>query len=393
MIRLPMRYPYPTSVVVPTLLDASARLLTGLLRATLMSLALITFATPTSAQDTSTDAQGQGSNEPLVVAVQEAPPFVIRDGDDAWSGISIVLWETAANELGLDYRFEEASLRDMVDGVADGRFDASIAAMSVTPRRERVVDFSHPYYTTGFAIATNPARTGWLQTVKSFFSPEFLTSVATLALVLGLVGVLFWLAERRGNPEEFRRDPIRGIGDGFWFSAVTMTTVGYGDKAPRTITGRVIALIWMFTAIIIISTFTGMIASSLTADRINATIRSPADLVDVETGTIGDSAGDDWMVDNGIAFTRFDSTREGLQAVGEGEIDAFVYDKPLLSYLTVNEFDGAITVGRASFGRQDYAIVLPDDSTLREDLNRTILDYLNTAAWDALKTQYLGEKP
>ena len=232
-----------------------------------------------------------------------------------------------------------------------------------------------------------------MQTVKSFFSPAFLTSVATLALLLGLVGVLFWLAERRGNPEEFRRDPVRGIGDGFWFSAVTMTTVGYGDKAPRTIAGRLIALVWMFTAIIILSTFTGMIASSLTASRINATIRGPADLPDVEVGTVGDSAGDDWMVDNGIGFSRFATTREGLRAVADREIDAFVHDKPLLRYLATTEFEGAITVSKGAFGRQDYAIVLPDDSVLREDLNRALLEFLDTAAWDELKTRYLGETP
>lgn len=138
---------------------------------------------------------------------------------------------------------------------------------------------------------------------------------------------------------------------------------------------------------------TGMIASSLTANRLEATIRGPADLPDVEVGTIGESTGDDWLIENGMGFSRFSSAREGLQAVADREIDAFVYDKPLLRYLATSEFDGVIDVGKSSFGRQDYAIALPEHSTLRESLNRAILEYLNTAAWDALKTQYLGEKP
>ena len=206
--------------------------------------------------------------------------------------------------------------------------------------------------------------------------------------------MLFWLAERRGNPEEFRRDPVRGIGDGFWFSAVTMTTVGYGDKAPRTIAGRLIALVWMFTAIIILSTFTGMIASSLTASRINATIRGPADLPDVEVGTVGDSAGDDWMVDNGIGFSRFATTREGLQAVANREIDAFVHDKPLAAppgHHRVRGCDrrqqGGRSVVRTTPSRCRTTACCGKNSTVPS------LEYLDTAAWDELKTRYLGERP
>jgi voltage-gated potassium channel Kch len=64
--------------------------------------------------------------------------------------------------------------------------------------------------------------------------------------LLTVTGALIWLAERRHNEEQFRRDPAAGIGNGIWWSAVTMTTVGYGDKAPVTLAGRVIALVWMF---------------------------------------------------------------------------------------------------------------------------------------------------
>ena len=46
----------------------------------------------------------------------------------------------------------------------------------------------------------------------------------------GGVGSLIWLAERRRNAEQFA-EPLAGIGSGMWFALVTLTTVGYGDKA------------------------------------------------------------------------------------------------------------------------------------------------------------------
>ena len=69
----------------------------------------------------------------------------------------------------------------------------------------------------------------------------------------------------------------------------------------------------------------------------------------------------------------------------------FVHDKPLPRYLATTEFEGAIAIGKGALGRQGYAIVPPDDSAFREDLNRALLEYLDTAARDAPKTRCLGE--
>ncbi|MGO2102628.1 MAG: ion channel [Psychroflexus halocasei] len=43
-----------------------------------------------------------------------------------------------------------------------------------------------------------------------------------------------------------------------------MTTVGYGDKSPLSLGGRIVGLIWMFMAVIILSSLTAGIASALT---------------------------------------------------------------------------------------------------------------------------------
>jgi hypothetical protein len=53
-----------------------------------------------------------------------------------------------------------------------------------------------------------------------------------------------------------------------------MTTTGYGDKAPTTVGGRILAILWMFTALIVTAGFTAQLAASLTADL--SSIRSPA---------------------------------------------------------------------------------------------------------------------
>ena len=339
------------------------------------------------------------SGETLVVGTRAVPPFVIGPAEgadpDDWGGISIALWEHVAAELGIEFRYAAVERgASLVSGVEGGELDLAIAAVTLTEERESRVDFSHAFYSTGFGIAVRADAGGWLATVRALLSLEFLLAVLTLLAVLGTVGVFFWLAERRGNPEEFNPNPVKGLGDGLWFSAVTMTTVGYGDKAPRTVAGRVVALVWMFTALLITSTFTGLIASSLAVNQLASTIRGPGDLPSVAVGVERDSAAADWLAGAGIGFDAYETVEAGVAALGTGRIDALVAEKPELLYRfdlaqARRDGDGEVEVLRATFGRQDYGIVLPPRSPLREPVNRAVLDFLASDAWDALLLRYL----
>lgn len=326
----------------------------------------------------------------LVVATHQAPPFAVRQPDGRWSGLAIDLWRGIARDVGIHYRFQETDLAGMVDGVADKRFAASVGALTVTPGRELKIDFSHPYYTTGFGIVVGKSPPAWIVLIRNFFTWGFLQAVLALAGVLLVVGILFWLAERRANDDQFGGRPLHGIGAGFWFSAVTMTTVGYGDKAPRTAAGRAIATVWMFAAILIISTFTGMIASSLTESRLGGAIRNADDLASARVGSIAGSAAEDWLNRTGVGFRRFPSIDAGLDAVAGGQIDAFVYDRPLLSYLLRQQYGNRLKLVPGSFGREDYAIALPQQSPLREKINESLLRRIDSQPYNALVKQTLG---
>jgi polar amino acid transport system substrate-binding protein len=325
----------------------------------------------------------------FVVATKEAPPFAMLGSDNQWHGLSITLWEALSQKLGIKFRYEEATLADMIEGVAAGRFDASISAITITNEREQLVDFSHPFYTTGYGIVVPRADSGWWGMFSRLLSMDFLKAVGCLILLLTFVGFCFWLAERRKNRKEFRPG-IQGVGDGFWFSAVTMTTTGYGDMAPRTWAGRIVGLVWMFTALIITSTFTGTIAAALTAERLAQFVEGPADLSGITTGSITDSASDGWLQSYGLNFIPYQSVEEGLEAVATGNVRSFVYDRPLLRYLVEKTYADSIELLPGIFGRQDYGIALLPGSEWREPLNRALLTYLGTNEWEAERRRWLG---
>jgi polar amino acid transport system substrate-binding protein len=328
----------------------------------------------------------------LIVGTKEAVPFSIREADGSWRGISIDLWREIAAERGWTFELQERSLDGLLEGVQDGSLDVAVAALTVTADREARLDFTHPFYTTGFGIAVPTRRSGSFGFVRRLLSTQFLAVVGGLASLLLAVGALVWLLERRRNADQFGGSAAHGLGAGFWWSAVTMTTVGYGDKAPVTPAGRIVGLVWMFASLVAISTFTAAIASSLTVDRLQSAVQGPQDLPKVVVGTVPSSTSEAYLDERGVSVERYATVGAALEALATGKVGAVVYDAPILRYLIKNHYRGRVSLLPGTFRRQDYAIALPEGSGLREPINVTMLRLLKQPVWDSIVTKYVGTR-
>lgn len=307
-----------------------------------------------------------------------------------WTGIAIDVVNAVAADLGRTVEWREDTFPGMLDAVASKSVDASAITITITPAREANLDFTFPYYTTGLGIAIDPnAGGGWIQVMRNFFTWQFAVAIATLSAVLLSAGAAVWAFERRHN-EEFPKDPARGLGDGFWWAAVTMTTVGYGDKAPRSLGGRMVGLVWMFTSMTIVASFTAAVAASLTVGSLGNPIQSVSDLRDVRVGVIDGTTSVDEMMRRGVRITRFDTISDGFDALLAGRVGALVHDRPLLQWIALQEYDSEVRVLEDAVGRQDYGIALPAESPLREPMNQSLLSYLRSNAWIEVQNRYLG---
>jgi ABC-type amino acid transport substrate-binding protein len=328
---------------------------------------------------------------PLRIGTKVVPPFVMRDESGNWTGISVDLWRELADAAGLSWEFEERTLPELFTGLRDGSLDAAVAALTITTERERTVDFTHPYFQSGLGIAV-AARGGnqWLAVLRGFMSPRFLGVLALLLLLLVGSGVLVWILERKRNREQFGGGVAKGLGSGVWWSAVTMTTVGYGDKAPQTIGGRLVALVWMFACVVFLSGLTAMIASALTVSRLEYAVGGPDDLARVRTGTVANTTSEQYLESRRVAYRSFPTAAAALEALAEGTVEAVVYDRPLLRWLVGREYPDRLAVLPAAFRFESYAIAVPDGSPLRERLNILIPELVAGARWAETVTRYLG---
>ena len=333
----------------------------------------------------------ENNQEELTVGTRVVPPFVIDEGNGEYSGISIYLWEHIGSEMGLEFSYQENDIQGMLDGVSEGDYFAAVSALTITSEREESVDFTHPFYVTGLGIAVPFKSTGLLGSIRSLFTPDFWWVVLLLIGLLLFWGILVWIFERQENQEEFGGSAAEGIGNGFWWAAVTMTTVGYGDKSPRTLGGRIVGFIWMFTAIIVISFFTASIASSLTVTQLDSRVTGPADLPNARVGVLVNSATQEYMNQENIEVQTFDSIDDGLEAVNDDEIDAFVHDAPIIGYMIQQDYRNQVRLLPNTFNDQYYGIVLPLDSEYRNEINQVLLDFINSEEWNSMLRDYFGD--
>jgi len=89
---------------------------------------------------------GQASAEDVKVASDIAyPPFEYEKGGDP-VGFDIDLMDEIAKRANLNVEYQNVTFDGIIGGLSSNLYDASISAMTITPDRDKKIDFSDPYF-------------------------------------------------------------------------------------------------------------------------------------------------------------------------------------------------------------------------------------------------------
>jgi polar amino acid transport system substrate-binding protein len=339
----------------------------------------------------------QGSAAPAAassvmrVGVAGSPPFVI---DSAGAeGISVEVWQRLAVQLG--WRYQTIHFDDVphaLDALENGEVDAVVGPVSITAERASVVRFTQPYFQSSLSILSRAEAPGWPQRLRPFFSARFFIALGVFVLILGAVGALIWVAEREANPEQFPEDPGRGIANGMWCAIVTMSTTGYGDRAPITFWGRMVTSVWIIISLLGATTMIAGIASTLTLSGMKTTdISTAAGLSKRNVAAVPGSPSEALARRHGAASVTIESPEEGYRLLKSGRVDAVVYDRPQLLYFLKEHPDENVAVSVAQYQRQGYGFVLPLNTTLLHQVDVALLTMEESGSVQRIIDGWLGE--
>ncbi len=319
----------------------------------------------------------------------------MKSADGSWRGLAVDVWSNVAERAGVEYELVEVPYEDIRDRVANGSLDAAVGEIAVSAEDEKVLDFTQPYLISsiGIAVTGRGWKEAWVEAAGEFFNWTVAQFLIGIFLAMLVVSIVIWIVERRHDAGHFKGG-IDGIGSALWFAAVTMTTVGYGDKTPSTPMGRVIAIFWMFVGVLMVSAFTATVASSMAASRIHSSFARVSDLENVTCGVLKGSENELLANRFGLNTVPFESLETALRALEKKQLQAVVADKISLGYLRSKmaretppfRFEVPPMSIRSTF----LAIPMRPNSPDYDRINDSLLSLTASPLWDSLLNRWLG---
>jgi ABC-type amino acid transport substrate-binding protein len=336
-------------------------------------------------------AHAQSDPPRLRVVIKSLTPFVIFRGDRN-EGFSVDLWIAIAARLGRPYEFVRVeTVQQQLAAVQSGDADVAIAGISITSEREAQVDFSLPHFDSGLQIMARADRgVTLLDIVNQFLSPALLQTMVLMATTIFITANLIWLIERRRNSEDFPKPYLRGLWESLWWAVSTLSS-GSGEVNPRSVLGRLIAVLWMFAAIFLIAQFTAVMTSSLTLQSLRGAIASVDDLPGKAVVTVEGTTASSFLTERGIAHLRVKRIEDAYALLDTGQVQAVVYDAPVLSYYANTDGRDKVKLVGAIVKPEKYGIALPEGSPLREEINRALLRLMEDGTYDDIYARWFGQ--
>ncbi|XP_047459706.1 glutamate receptor ionotropic, delta-1 isoform X1 [Mugil cephalus] len=376
----------------------------------------------------------QGVTLKIVTLLEE--PFVmvaenILGQPKRYKGFSIDVLDALAKILGFKYDIYQVgdgkygsvlpngSWNGMIGELIGKRADLAVSAITITPERESVVDFSKRYldYSVGILMRKSEEKIN----IFSLLAPFDLAVWACIAAAIPVVGIMIFLLRRiqavrchnntGGHPPPSVSTSLQ--------SAIWIVYGAFVQQGSDSILGSVALRIvmgswWLFT-LIVCSSYTANLAAYLTVSRMDNAVRSFQDLskqVDLVYGTVRDSAVYEYFRAKGTNPLEQDSTfaelwkiinknngfencvtspSEGIKKV-KRESYAFLWDMAVVEYAALTDDDCTLTIAGNSMSTRGYGMALQHGSPYRDLFSQKILELQEKGDLDILKQKWWPKK-
>ncbi|HWA47485.1 MAG TPA: transporter substrate-binding domain-containing protein [Dongiaceae bacterium] len=338
----------------------------------------------------------QGHAEQLRVATRVLPPLVTQQKGDL-GGFSIDLWNRIAERLKIDTVYQTApDVGALLNMVGSGQADVGISAISITSAREAKFDFSLPMLNAGLQIMVrgkgreaepNPLR----DLLELLFSKAILVWLGIAFVLILIPAHVVWLLERRHQGGILPSEKyFPGIFHALFWAAGTLAT--QSEQMPRQWLARLIAVLWMFIGVIFVAFYTAQLSATLTVQQIQTGISGPADLTGRKVAATQGSTAAAIATEFKAKVTEVPRIEDAFQALENKQVDAVVFDAPVLLYYAANGGKGRVQIVGPLFHKEDYGIVFRPNSPLRKRVNAALLELREDGTYQQLYDKWFATK-
>jgi polar amino acid transport system substrate-binding protein len=303
------------------------------------------------------------------------------------------LWQKVAAELGKTSTIVVyPTLPEVLSAVQAQKVDLAIAAISITADREQKLDFSYPMFNSGLQILVrSPKQSGFgPNLLRDLFSPVFLQ---LFGIALGMVVVaahVIWLLERRQERSAIAEAYFPGIFEAAWWAAATLAT--QAEEMPKGALGRVMAVFWMFVAVVFVAYFTATVTTSMTVQTLQGDIKNLNDLQNRTVATTAGSTAAEFLRTKSIKTLEVDKIESAYEALLKADADAVIFDAPVLMYYASHEGKGNVQLVGELLREESYGIALANNSPYRKPINSALLKLRENGTYQALYDEWFKPK-
>ncbi|CAF3649865.1 unnamed protein product [Adineta steineri] len=301
----------------------------------------------------------------------------------------------------------------MIGELVRHEVDLAIAPLTITSQRESVVDFSKPWMNLGISILiSKPEKTK--PGVFSFMAP--LSKEIWMCVTFAYIGVsvILFLVSRFSpyewsmeDEETFQLSNKFSILNTLFFALAAFMQQGV-DFIPRSISGRLVAGVWWYFSMILVSSYTANLAAFLTVERMVTPIESVEDLArqtEIRYGIVRGGSTQTFFEKSDVKlFQRMwtymqqsddvfvPNNEEGINKVRKSKGKyAFLLESTKNEYTNERSPCDTMKIG-SNLDSKGYGVATPVGSELREAINIAILEMSEDGALNNLKRRWWYER-
>jgi ABC-type amino acid transport substrate-binding protein len=334
------------------------------------------------------------TNRVVKVGITERIPYSTKNELGEWHGIGPDLWEEVAKKLGIKFQYEECLQSEMHQKLKDKEIDMILVTGQSADFLKTEV-FTQPYvYSHGSAVIGHLSVLSSIENIINHLvqSGMFLI-VLSMFLTMFIISLVLVYFEGRHGEGHFEGSWLKRFASALWFTAVTMTSVGYGDSAKLSFVGRTITFLWMMMGILFIALFTGSVVSSLTTAELNSSLVRLEDLSHYRCGVFAGSKMDKVLLAKGIPARKYPTLMEGFGALQRGQITAFAVDAISANTIVNQEYPGQFKICVMPTIQLLYSFAFRKDDPLIDPVNDEVIRSTLHPDWRGRMEHWSGPIP